>query len=566
MVVEDGLHILSWNVAGWKRTVEQISRQRGGLGSFLERHHADILCLQETKVTAKAIADESRQLGAELAGYETFWACNAGTAGQRQGLNGVATFAKAGSVLRADPAPLGSADLDGEGRCLLTDHGTFVLFNAYVPNSAGGTRLPFKLRWLNALRAAMCRTRAAGKAVILAGDLNMKHRPTDSYWADRRVSFRALSDLAQSEAAAPDVHTAAASAVAEWPSLCSALSAREICPLETRNSQTGRSFEKWAVFVESKAGDRVRLGGPIDTQECAGRSFFLNGVGCEEDGTIVLGHASELAPHVLSPPGQLPVGDLVECLKKISCVEFSMKVQRGIADAIGVNLTAPGVLSWLSAVLNEDGMVDSFAQLHPTAEERFTCWDQYRNKRQENVGARIDYILVDRTFFAKHVKQGLALYSGDPSRAGAPSPESAAAALAAATLGGLLQPAPFNGGGLEKLTDEEYVAQFRSGPSSGIVYTPAQLSDHVAVSLLLQGLPAGAPSQAAKRSTSDASTRSAQPHKAGRRITDFFAKKRGAEEATSKENKDMPPFQLAEEGALPPEKQRKVLVLELSSD
>ena len=36
------------------------------------------------------------------------------------------------------------------GRCLLTDHGSFVLFNVYVPNSQGGPRLPFKMRCLSA--------------------------------------------------------------------------------------------------------------------------------------------------------------------------------------------------------------------------------------------------------------------------------------------------------------------------------------------------------------------------------------------------------------------------------
>lgn len=73
--------------------------------------------------------------------------------------NGVATFARAGLTLRADPAPLVRAarprlalatqhdkpnnapsppapqnipDLDSEGRCLLTDHVSFVLFNVYV--------------------------------------------------------------------------------------------------------------------------------------------------------------------------------------------------------------------------------------------------------------------------------------------------------------------------------------------------------------------------------------------------------------------------------------------------
>ena len=72
-------------------------------------------------------------------------------------MNGVATFVrnKAFGVVRASSRPLGEKELDDEGRCVLTDHGTFVLFNAYVPNGSGGKRLAYKLRWLTALRRSM---------------------------------------------------------------------------------------------------------------------------------------------------------------------------------------------------------------------------------------------------------------------------------------------------------------------------------------------------------------------------------------------------------------------------
>lgn len=79
-----------------------------------------------------------------------------------------------------------------------------------------------------------------------------------------------------------------------------------------------------------------------------------------------------------------------------------------------------------------DGMVDSFAEFYPKALGRYTClllrsssiilspgWDQYRNKRHENEGSRIDYILVvrgqptllacctqDEAFFQKHASAG----------------------------------------------------------------------------------------------------------------------------------------------------------------
>jgi len=186
-----GLHLVSWNTAGWGATLERIRGFRGGLNEFLQRHHVDVLCLQEVKTTAKALAAEGGKLEGEMKGYESFWSCNEGAAGQQKGFNGVATLAREGAVLRADCCPLRDPELDGEARCLMTDHGHFVLFNAYVPQSSGGARLPFKLRWLTALRAAMARERAAGRPVVLAGDLNMRLSGRDAQPLQPCVDARA---------------------------------------------------------------------------------------------------------------------------------------------------------------------------------------------------------------------------------------------------------------------------------------------------------------------------------------------------------------------------------------
>jgi len=61
------------------------------------------------------------------------------------GLNGVATFVKKGRTVRASARELdGGGELDREGRCLMTDHGAFCVFNVYIPNAQGGNRLPYK--------------------------------------------------------------------------------------------------------------------------------------------------------------------------------------------------------------------------------------------------------------------------------------------------------------------------------------------------------------------------------------------------------------------------------------
>jgi exonuclease III len=47
----------------------------------------------------------------------------------------VATFARSGLTLAATATAFGDSSLDSEGRCIMTDHGSFVLFNVYVPYS-----------------------------------------------------------------------------------------------------------------------------------------------------------------------------------------------------------------------------------------------------------------------------------------------------------------------------------------------------------------------------------------------------------------------------------------------
>jgi len=287
---------------------------------------------------------------------------------------------------------------------------------------------------------------------------------------------------------------------------------------ETKNSRTGQTFQKFGVYVNAFCGSNVKLGQPMDTKEWAQSAFRLDGSTCDERGNIFVGPDMEQGEYVLHKPGQIAICDFAECLKKIAGVEVTNADLHALSDAVGENPTPIDVHAWLQSVLTEDSMRDSFAELHPQADARFTCWDQYRNKRFENCGTRIDYILVDSPLFSAHGSRGPLLDCGSSFA----DPNSETAALAAATLGGRYEPSGFAGGGLPPLEEDEYKLHFRP-PSTGILYTPPQLSDHIGVSLLLQGLSIIDATQAR-----DAATLLCQPHKKGRRITDFFGTKRAA--------------------------------------
>ncbi len=67
------------------------------------------------------------------------------------------------------------AEIDQEGRCVITDHGAFVLFNIYGPaitatdEATVESRSRYKLRFYQALQARAEALREAGRAVVLAG-------------------------------------------------------------------------------------------------------------------------------------------------------------------------------------------------------------------------------------------------------------------------------------------------------------------------------------------------------------------------------------------------------------
>ena len=212
------MHIVSWNVAGWKTCVGKIAehhkphagaKQEEALENWMAKMDVDILCLQEMKLSKDKIegthkyTDKTKEgpvpYGFRSDKYDVFFSYPHSTDSSVKdmhkggGLAGVATFVKKGLTLRASSTTLDDgADLDQEGRCIMTDHGKFVIFNVYVPNGGGGVRMPRKQAFLAALDRAMTRQRESGKQVILCGDLNIHYRPQDCFKYWRRIDMNAM--------------------------------------------------------------------------------------------------------------------------------------------------------------------------------------------------------------------------------------------------------------------------------------------------------------------------------------------------------------------------------------
>ncbi|KAF0924428.1 hypothetical protein E2562_010095 [Oryza meyeriana var. granulata] len=199
--------IVTYNVNGLRPRVAQ----HGSLRRLLDALDADIICFQETKLSRQDLSGDV--IMAE--GYEAFISCNRSSKG-RGAYSGVATFCRVTSAFSSQEVALPVAaeegftglqetaknsetigdfvlltpleeeglgevtreellKVDNEGRCVITDHGHFVLFNIYGPavEEDDRERVRFKLLFYKRLQRRWEHLLALGKRVFVVGDLNI---------------------------------------------------------------------------------------------------------------------------------------------------------------------------------------------------------------------------------------------------------------------------------------------------------------------------------------------------------------------------------------------------------
>lgn len=163
------MKIYSWNVNGLRSVIN-----KGALTTFINEHHPDILCMQETKA-------KQGQAEIDLPEYEELW-----NSAERPGYSGTAVFTKVKplSVKNILPTELNMTDEFGnpltEGRVLTVEFEDFYLVNSYTPNSKNALeRLglrekkwdPEFLKYLKELEKT--------KPVVTCGDFNAAHEEID---------------------------------------------------------------------------------------------------------------------------------------------------------------------------------------------------------------------------------------------------------------------------------------------------------------------------------------------------------------------------------------------------
>ncbi|XP_026660187.2 DNA-(apurinic or apyrimidinic site) endonuclease 2 isoform X2 [Phoenix dactylifera] len=201
------MKIVTYNVNGLRQRVSQ----HGSLLRLLNSLDADIICFQETKLSRQELSADVTM----AEGYEAFVSCTRTSNKGRTGYSGVATFCRVRSSFSSNEVALpvaaeegftglleclkkreitrdflhtpveveGLSDItnedllkvDSEGRCLITDHGHFVLFNIYGPRAEEDDkeRIQFKLLFFRMLEKRLESLLTQGKRVFVAGDLNI---------------------------------------------------------------------------------------------------------------------------------------------------------------------------------------------------------------------------------------------------------------------------------------------------------------------------------------------------------------------------------------------------------
>jgi exodeoxyribonuclease-3 len=170
------MKIVTWNVNG-------IRARQAELQAFIEHEQPDVLCLQEIK----AAIDQLPVWLCELEGYWCYWHGGKGYSGV--GLH-VRKAAHPGRPAFHHP------DFDYEHRIVTVELPQATVASIYVPN--GGKDFPAKMRFLEAVDAYAARFEAAGKPLVICGDLNVARTDMDVHPKERKP--RAIGQLPEERA------------------------------------------------------------------------------------------------------------------------------------------------------------------------------------------------------------------------------------------------------------------------------------------------------------------------------------------------------------------------------
>jgi exodeoxyribonuclease-3 len=160
-------HLISWNVNGLRAVLKK------GFETFLEETAPDVLCLQETKISADLTPNF------EFDGYPyVYWNC-----AEKKGYSGTAIISKVEPL--SVRYGLGIEKHDTEGRVITAEFEDYYLTTVYTPNSQNHDenrrpkRLDYRTSEWDVDFLAFVKALETSKPVIFCGDLNVAHTEID---------------------------------------------------------------------------------------------------------------------------------------------------------------------------------------------------------------------------------------------------------------------------------------------------------------------------------------------------------------------------------------------------
>lgn len=153
------MKLISWNVNGIRACIKK------GFLDFFNEVEADIMCLQETKIS-------EGQIELDLDGYHQYF-----NYAEKKGYSGTAIFSKMEAISVKNG--IGIEEHDQEGRVITVEYDNFFLVNVYTPNSKRGLlRLDYRMQWEDDFRDYVNELDKI-KPVVICGDLNVAHKEID---------------------------------------------------------------------------------------------------------------------------------------------------------------------------------------------------------------------------------------------------------------------------------------------------------------------------------------------------------------------------------------------------
>lgn len=165
--------IFSWNVNGIRAVLRKELWQ-----PFIDEHHPDVLCIQETKAQPEDVT-------LEMPGYHQYW-----NSAVKKGYSSTALFSKVEPVQVMNGLPQDIIDQydmaddygdpNTEGRVITAEFDKFFVVTVYTPNAKDDlSRVPLRHKHWDPAFLQYCQQLEKTKPVVFCGDLNVAHTEDD---------------------------------------------------------------------------------------------------------------------------------------------------------------------------------------------------------------------------------------------------------------------------------------------------------------------------------------------------------------------------------------------------